>query len=241
MPFFHDARFAFGESVAGPGHIAKEIPNQDSFLFVRKRKYTLLVVSDGMGSKPFADVGSLAACRAVQKEISVFVKNKKNPLSAEQLLKNIISRWETLVLPHAPKECSATCLFLFSTKRKILTARLGDGMICLLSKNGGSDVLISDKKDGDFSNATASLSDTSAADEFSLGVYDRADFCGAVLTTDGISSDMENGRELPFAKDVFGELSEMQFWKRKKFLRGMMEAWPVPHHTDDKTIVVAGL
>jgi hypothetical protein len=52
---------------------------------------------------------------------------------------------------------------------------------------------------------------------------------------------MNSGKELPFAEDIFCELKKMFFWKRNAFLRNMMEKWPVPHHTDDKTIVVAGL
>ncbi len=237
MRFFHNARFVVGESVAGPSHTAKEIPNQDSFLFVQKRKYTLLVVSDGMGSKPFADIGSNAVCRAVEEEIGRFVHNKKSSLPLTELLQNIISRWKLIVQPHSPKECSATCLFVLATKHKILAARLGDGMICLLGKNQEKDLLLTERKGSSFSNATFALSDEQALSEFSVNIYDRTNFCGVILTTDGISSDMENGRELPFARDVFSELKKMHFWRRRKFLKNMMENWPVPHHTDDKTIV----
>ncbi len=241
MRFFCDSRFATGESLAGPSHIAKNIPNQDSFLFVRKRKYTLLIVSDGLGSKPHSHIGSAAACRAVKEEIAQFVKNRNQALSISALLKNIVTRWEAVIQPHSPKDCSATCLFLFATRRKILVARLGDGMVCLLGKNPENDVFLGDSKDGTFSNATFSLSDTHLTAEFNVNLFDRSDFCGAVLTTDGISADMENGKELLFAKDVFSELDRMKFWKRRAFLRNMMENWPVPHHTDDKTIIVAGL
>lgn len=241
MKFFSFLRrFACGESVTGSAHIAKSLPNQDSFLCVKKRKYLLLVVSDGMGSKPFADVGSQKACEAVKRQIGCFVRNKKEPLSAEKLLANIVGDWKALVAPHEPKDCSATCLFLFATKRKILAARLGDGMICLLGKNAKRSVLISDKKDGDFSNATCSLSDSAAAQEFSCSVHDRANFKGVVLSTDGISADLENGNELLFADGLFEEVRKLPFWRRRTFLRNMMEHWTVPHHTDDKTLIVAG-
>ena len=241
MRLFCDSRFATGESLAGPSHIAKNIPNQDSFLFVRKRKYTLLIVSDGLGSKPHSHIGSAAACIAVKEELARFVKQRNQTLSIPALLKNIVTRWEAVIQPHSPKDCSATCLFLFTTRRKILVARLGDGMVCLLGKNPKNDIFLGDSKDGTFSNATFSLSDTHSTAEFNVNLFDRFDFCGAVLTTDGISADMENGKELLFAKDVFSELDRMKFWKRRAFLRNMMENWPVPHHTDDKTIIVAGL
>lgn len=241
MRFCCDSRFVTGESLAGPSHIAKNIPNQDSFLFVRKRKYTLLIVSDGLGSKPRSHIGSAAACIAVKEELARFAKKRAQTLPLPTLLKNIVSRWESVIQPHSPKDCSATCLFLFATRRKILVARLGDGMVCLLGKNPEKDVFLGDSKDGTFSNATFSLSDTHSADEFKVDLFDRSSFCGAVLTTDGISADMENGKELLFAKDVFSELDRMKFWKRRVFLRNMLENWPVPHHTDDKTIIVAGL
>ena len=241
MEMSRNSSFACGASVAGPSHVAKNIPNQDAFFFAQKRNYTLLVVSDGMGSKPFADVGSGMVCRAVNDEIERFASKKQGTLSVEQLLKNIVSAWEILVQPHSPTDCSATCLFLFATRSKILACKLGDGMICLLGNSEGGDVLLTDEKDDAFSNETLSLSDSHAAAEFAVGVYDRPNFCGAILSTDGISSDIENGKELAFAHDVFVELSAMHFCERQNFLRNMMEAWPVPHHTDDKTIVAAGL
>ncbi len=241
MGLFHDSRFVSGASVIGPTHVKKNIPNQDSFLVKRGRKYTLMVVSDGMGSKPFADVGSSAACRAVLKGVQSMVAGKDGATSLDALLANILASWKQMVKPYEPADCSATCLFVFTTKRKILTARLGDGMICLLGKTAEKDAVSSDNKDDTFSNATQSLSDSRAASEFEVKVYDRADFCGVVMSSDGISSDMKNGAEIPFARDLYKEIEKKFFWNRCRFLQNMMEKWPVPHHTDDKTIIVAGL
>ena len=239
--FLSEKKIVCGASVTGPSHIKNGIVNQDSFLCIKKRKYCLLVVSDGMGSKPYADVGSKKACEAVCAEIKNFVKNKNRSLSMSEFFLKIVETWKALVRPHEAKDCSATCLFAFVTKRKILAARLGDGMICLLAKDDGKSVVISESKDGTFSNATQSLSDSSAADEFRYAFYDRNEFRGIVLSTDGISSDMENGKELPFAIDIFTELKKMPSRKRNVFIRNMMENWPVPHHTDDKTLIVGGL
>ena len=238
---FKNKKFVYGISVTGPSHIKNGIVNQDSFLCVKKRKFLLLVVSDGMGSKPYADLGSKKACEAVVVEVNRFAENKKNPLSISEFFSNIVATWEKLLLPHEAKECSATCLFLFATKRKILAARLGDGMICLLGNDENKSILLSDKKAGDFSNATQSLSDSSSPTEFNYAFFDRSEFKGVVLSTDGISSDMENGKELSFANDIFFELRNILFWKRCGFIKNMLENWPVPHHTDDKTLIVAGL
>ena len=239
MSIFRKSRLVCGVSVTGPSHRLRKIPDQDSFMIVNK-KYRLFAVSDGMGSKPFADIGSRAACIAVAFETERFMQSKKN-ISLEQFLSNIVRTWKLFVQPHDPKECSATCLFLLATKHRILTARLGDGMICLLGGKSGRNILVSDPKDSEFSNVTSSLSDRAAVREFACSVYGRAEFKGAVLTTDGISSDLQAGLELPFAEDLFSEVKKLHLKQREPFLRNLMINWPVPHHTDDKTIIVAGL
>jgi Serine/threonine protein phosphatase len=233
--------FACGSSVIGPSHLLHGIVNQDAFLFKKRRKYSLFVVSDGMGSKPFSDIGSKMACESVSREIERFVKNLHERVSVSRLFENIVETWKKSVLPHEAKECSATCLFVLVTKNKILVARLGDGMVCLLGNEASQSIALTDDKEGSFSNATCSLSDSLAVQEFRYAVYDRLLYKGVVLSTDGISADMNSGKEIPFAEDIFCELKKMFFWKRNSFLRNVMNHWPVPHHTDDKTLVVAGV
>ena len=222
MNFLKKDLFLCGASVTGPGHIAKGIVNQDSFLCINKRKYMLFVVSDGMGSKPFADLGSKKACEAVAEEIAYFVKHKENPLSSTQLFSNIVVNWKISLAPLDAKKCSATCLFAFVTKSKIFTAALGDGMICLLGREHSQSIVVNEEKEGSFSNTTFSLSDSGAAGRFRYGFYDRALFKGIVLTTDGISADLETGKELSFAEDIFEETKKLFFLKRKSFLTDMM-------------------
>lgn len=230
-----------GATVTGPAHVVRGMPNQDALLYIKKRKYMLLVVSDGMGSKPFADFGAQMACRAVRREMVKFISNKKAKLPVSQLLLNIVERWRQEVLPREAKDCSATCLFVFATKNKILTARLGDGMICLIGKETAHSLAITDCKTNEFANTTHSFSDKYADIEFDWGLYDRNLYRGVVLTTDGISADIAAGAELSFASDLLEQLSSIRPWKRLRFLVNMMQEWPVPNHTDDKTIIVAAL
>ena len=77
--------FACGSSVIGPSHLLHGIVNQDAFLFKKRRKYSLFVVSDGMGSKPFSDIGSKMACESVSREIERFVKNLHERVSVSRL------------------------------------------------------------------------------------------------------------------------------------------------------------
>lgn len=230
-----------GVSVIGPEHIKNNISNQDSFSIVKNDNYTLLVISDGMGSKKYADIGSKKACYAVRKAICNYMKLKQKSMSFSLLFKNIINIWENSLLPYLAKDCSSTCLFSFITKDKILLARLGDGMICLLGKNKQDDLLITDEKKEEFINSSNSLSDTLAYQEFEYKVVDREKIKAILITTDGISSDLKENSHIPFSRDLIKSLKTQNIFNRKKSLIKMLKEWPVAHHTDDKTIVVMEL
>ena len=230
-----------GVSVTGPGHIKKNIVNQDSFLIIEKKKFSLLAVSDGMGSKKYADIGSKNACIAVFKAINTYVKRKQRIMPISLLFKNIINTWENLLLPHLADDCSATCLFVLILRNKILAAGLGDGMICLLGKNMQDDILITDDKEDDFLNSSSSLSDTLAYRKFKYKVIDKNKIGAILITTDGISSDLKENYHINFSRDLINELKNQKTSDREKFLFKMLQEWPVAHHTDDKTIVTMEL
>lgn len=241
--------FTCSATAAGPAHLAKNIPNQDAFSLVRRRKFTVLVVSDGLGSKPLSHIGSKRACQVVVSQVQRLSRDKKtfcklfsgecSQIAARQFLQDIVHAWRQAILPHQPKDCSATCLFAVVAREGILAARLGDGMICLLGRK--RQVLLSDKDDKEFSNITHCLSDSTASQEFHYEFFNRKDFSRILLTTDGISADLEQGQELPFAGDLFRELEQLPQSQRNRLIVSMMSDWPVPHHTDDKTLVLARL
>lgn len=241
--------FTCSATVAGPAHLTKNIPNQDAFALVRRRKFTVLVVSDGLGSKPLSHIGSQYACQVVVSQVQDLSQDKKafyklfsggcDQIAARQFLQGIVHAWKQAILPHHAKECSATCLLAVVARQGIFTARLGDGMICLLGRN--AQVLLSDKDDTGFSNVTRCLSDQDACQKFQYDFFARKDFSRILLTTDGISADLEEGQELPFASDLFQELERQPQSQRNKYIAAMMKNWPVPHHTDDKTLVLARL
>lgn len=246
-----DVRMCFtcSATMAGPAHLAKNIPNQDAFVLVRRRRFTVLVVSDGLGSKPLSHIGSQSACQVVVSQVQRLSRDKKTFCRlfsgrcrqdvARHFLQGIVHAWSQAILPHHAKECSATCLFAVVSQHGIFTARLGDGMICLLGRN--AQVLLSDKDDTGFSNVTRCLSDQDACQQFQYDFFARKDFSRILLATDGISADLEEGQELPFASDLFQELERQQQFQRNKYIATMMRNWPVPHHTDDKTLALAKL
>jgi hypothetical protein len=57
---------SFGASVRGLSHIAEGLPNQDAWAKFHHVWGDGIVVSDGVGSKPFSSFGSHAACLAVE-------------------------------------------------------------------------------------------------------------------------------------------------------------------------------
>lgn len=239
--------FYCGSSVIGASHVSKYLPNQDAYCCMVKRKffffekYRLFVVSDGLGSKPHSDFGSKMVCKAVEIEVANFFKNARASFSVTEFLNSIVDTWKKLVAPYEPTECAATCQFVLVTQKKILVARLGDGMVCVLKDDPNECILLTDNKESNFTNQTYSMADMDAFREFSCNFYDRGSAYGLVITTDGISADLKNGMELPFAADIFVETEKTRFWKREKFLADTMANWSVSRHSDDKTIVVASL
>ena len=54
--------------------------------------------------------------------------------------------------------------------------------------------------------------------------------------TDGISDDLENLDQ--FAPEMIRCMANKGARYGKRWITRELEAWPTPHHTDDKTIVV---
>lgn len=234
----------FGKSEIGPLHVRENLPNQDSFLCKRGLKISVAAVSDGLGSRKSSDTGSRAACEAALKSAREFFR-KGTGKSVRDLLESTVGEWKRRIQPNEPGDCSATCLFAVVGKKRIFTARLGDGMIALLGKESGDDVLITDRKGGsqtEFSNETLCLSDSRAVEEFEVKTFERKKYRAIVVTTDGISSDLKEGTELAFARELAAETRRRLLLRSKrKVLAEMMRNWPVKNHTDDKTIAIMEL
>ena len=100
---------SFGASVRGPHHIAEGLPNQDAWAKFHHVWGDGIVVSDGVGSKPFSSFGSDAACLAV--ELAVLTCCPDGEIERNSLFSSIQANWLRLVAPLEPRDCAATCLF----------------------------------------------------------------------------------------------------------------------------------
>lgn len=233
-------RKVIGFSQTGPAHIKHNLPNQDSYLCYKSKDVSLIVVSDGLGSKPFSHIGAKTACKAVLNAAKNF-KNNKDTTSIKDFFEYIQSFWKSHLGERKPEECSATCLFALATKNKIFIARLGDGMICSIGKSNEKDILLSDNKAGSFSNETFSLSNSNLINLWEYKSLPISDYKSILISTDGISSDLQTGSEIKFSKDLIESLQNKLYFTKKRVLSKLMKNWPVPKHSDDKTIAIMEL
>jgi len=223
---------SFGASVIGPGHVADRMPNQDAWVSFHHPWGEGVVVSDGLGSKPFSDFGSRAACLAVARAV--------HSLSGEQnmdrslLADRIKSEWISLLAPLVPRDCAATCLFAFRRNDGvILMGMLGDGLLSAVRGDGSVTSLSEDKSEG-FSNITAALSVEVTFQDWQWLALPEEDCQSIVLCTDGVSDDLTD--VTGFVKAFCDAHLPLSSISAARSARQALQKWPTPKHSDDKTI-----
>lgn len=224
----------WGASVIGPSHIQSGIPNQDCWMARRFAWSRAVVVSDGLGSKPHADIGSKAACSAVLEAAKYY--NTHQEAETTDFLRLIHTYWLFHVAPFSPLECSSTCLFAIQMGSKLLLGRLGDGMIVACSNSEKDSLILSDSKSLSFSNITDSLHPVFCHDQWEVILLDASRYHSVLLCTDGISDDLEQETQWLFAQELYANYKDMDPRRRKREITRWLKDWPVPFHTDDKTI-----
>ena len=144
--------------------------------------------------------------------------------------------WRMLVFPLPPQDCSATCLFVIREKDgMVILGMLGDGLLAAIKSDGGVD-LLSANKDESFSNFTASLSTANPTGDWKIIRSPKSAYRGFLLCTDGIADDL-----LPDSVEAFVKASMSHYRNCSKEaladdLQRWLDDWPVPGHSDDKTI-----
>lgn len=222
---------SFGASVRGPGHIAFGIPNQDSWGAFHHDWGDGIAVSDGVGSKSFSDFGSDAACLAV----ACAARACRQDGSDKAILSNRINElWLSLVSPLDPRDCAATCLLAFRLgDGAIRLWALGDGLAAAL-KADGSVVSLSEDKSQGFSNVTGALSQNASAKDWRRLSLPEEECNAVLLCTDGVSDDLDDVDG--FVKNFIEAHRALAAVSANRHVREMLEYWPTPQHSDDKTI-----
>ena len=222
-----------GASVIGPAHTAAGLPNQDAWAAFRGPTFEGLVVADGLGSKPRSDVGSQAACLAVERAAEAF--NAAEEIAwPDVLLDDVRQEWLDILGEVSPDDASTTCLFaLLTADGALRLGALGDGCAAV-AKTDGTVVTLMDDKRHSFSNQTTSLSaHTSAGDWLVLEAL-AAEVQAIVLLTDGVADDLDDADG--FVLGLVHALASLPEDIATRDLADILDTWPVPKHSDDKTI-----
>ena len=216
-------------SVRGPLHIAEGKPNQDSSLIRAVHNGWLAIVCDGMGSKPFSQIGSKQACRAVIDT----VKSSPFTIDSKELIKSVYQRWLSYLGAIKPTDAVTTCLFCWlSRDGRIRTFQLGDGLIVV------SNVLSKSNDSNNFGNETTGLGKSTRFSDWKVQSFTLEPGDAVALMTDGISEDINPGMETQFMNEICNRINEKSFRQAKVWLKNELKAWATPNHTDDKSIAL---
>lgn len=223
-------------SVLGDLHIKSGTPNQDSYLVKRFKFGTLLVVSDGMGSHPHADMGSKAVCRSVSRAIQLWQEYHCDDI---RLLVPILhSLWGLDVYPYRQNECGATCLFAFlRNDKKLYLGQLGDGRIFY---SIGKEFYLLKNKEDEFANLTVGINNIRSYKDWSLAVCDAAEKSVKVcLMTDGVSETLVESRCDEFVRLLWKRVSEKSSkCESNNMISGLLKNWNPANAGDDRTLVI---
>ena len=223
----------FGDSVIGPGHVLESKPNQDAWISFRFGPSVGIAISDGVGSKKLANFGSRAACRAVKLAVRKQVFTNQMPAVSE-FVANVSRYWLEALGPIDPDEASATCLFAYTTGTdSVVAGALGDGCIAIVGKGESVRVISPDKTSG-FLNSTRALSCTTHDRDWKTIEIPKREVKAVIMFTDGIADDLED--VTGFAREICSQSEEIPDLVASRHLRTMLNSWPVPKHTDDKTL-----
>ena len=222
-------------SVKGMLHESSNIPNQDAYS-VKKYKFgTVLVVSDGLGSKKNSDLGSKAVGKAVDKAVQIWNEYSKKDIKL--LVPLIVSIWSMEIYPYSQKDCGATCLFAIITKNgHVYLGQLGDGCIYVSIENKLQ--LIREKED-DFTNLTVCMGGFSSYSDWSLKDFNVGNRpFGIVMMTDGVSETIIDEKKEDFINLLFKRLSECgTLQERNNLTSKILSEWNQASAGDDRTLI----
>lgn len=225
---------SFSASVRGPGHARLCLPNQDACMVSSRIWGDVAVVSDGVGSCSHSEYGSSAACSAVISAAENWIIQN---CTIDSFFDEVHRIWLSNIKPFDPDECSATCLFSICPKDgEILLGMLGDGLIAII-KSDGSYTELYDEKDGAFSNQTCALSSKTQTSQWRMISMNQDECCAILLCTDGIADDLLPEKRQDFVRHIYNQGQSFATATVARELRKMLEQWPVPKHSDDKTLV----
>lgn len=231
----------FGASVTGPAHREAALANQDAWTTGLFRtgddtQVQYLAVCDGLGSRPQARDGARAAARAAR--LAVRHWGAASQATPGQLIRLIELLWRLEVSPHDSQACATTCLVAAVQTRggcsRVTVAALGDGLAAY--RENGTVTTVGGRGDG-YANQTVALGTPHHMDAWATRTWETEASFSLMLATDGVADDLQPAA-LPAFLDWLDGLGRRAPRARGPTLRRALERWPVPGHSDDKTIAV---
>ena len=141
---------------------------------------------------------------------------------------------------NAPEDCDATCLFAAATQSHLVMGGIGDGLLILRREEAPARWVIGPRGDAFLNDTAGMASDEGAAVGWHMETVElsrRQDWT-VVLATDGVADDLRVDQIEGFVDWLVGRHVELSPKSRSAQLRRSLNDWPVPHHVDDKTLVV---
>lgn len=218
---------SWGASVCGLHHVRLNQPCQDYWREFHESWGDLVVVCDGLGSRPYSGLGARMACAATGLAASMLEKTA----TAADFTAMLHAFWLKLVNPEKADECGCTCLFALTRGDRLWLGQLGDGMIATVGQQ-----VFSFTHEYDFLNVTDCLEHGHYPELWHLAEFPAYTVQAVILGTDGISADIPMRLRLGLAEEFFNEFQlyavPLRYMKTLEILRN----WPVPENTDDKTL-----
>ena len=236
-----DKAIWFGGSVAGPAHREAGVANQDAWVCIRwldaqRRPIYCAAVCDGLGSRSEARAGALAGVRAAKWAARQWARAPGAPVGLLVRLLEVL--WRLEVAPSPAGDCAATSLVVLilpeENASRLVVMTLGDSLAVIETPDrlltfGG-------RSEGNFGNETLGLGTPHHMDDWQVLDLRTAGHLRVLLLSDGIADDVPKENLAELAKWV-AEFEARPPHARGKALRRALERWPVPGHTDDKTLV----
>lgn len=219
-------------SELGSIHLQNNLPNQDAVSYKIIDCDFTLVVSDGVGTCPNADIGAKRAVEAVQ---IVFSRIKQGISHPERLdiLKQIIQNWKGQNKNERIDDYCATLKAVMKLGNKFLFFSIGDGLLTF-SSDGFKIIAPSDNTL--FLNQTHCLNEHVApADFWTDEILLNTDVPYTILLcTDGVTNGILEGQEIELVHEIEKSIASSALrGEVELFIKSLAEV-----SSDDRTIGV---
>ncbi len=225
-------RQIYGSSVIGPSHIKAGMPNQDALRMRCAYLSDSIVVADGLGSRNFSHIGSNAVCDSVISCVKRF-SQRPHEYTPERFVEAVRSGFLCKIRPHTDYACATTCLIAWRFIDALRLFQIGDGLIATILTDGSVAELRDDKEDS-FSNLVDPLTEETKPSAWRMTEYHGDTWRGVLVCTDGVSEDLQD--VAGFVRDIVAENRGRGLHAASRSVRKVLSNWPVPKHTDDKTL-----